>query len=217
MCRLSLSCVERFGILASWSRHLNKRLPKCSACPSRIRNRSGGRCSPMSRSCASCARKSTRASARSMRDREECPASPISSGKRTGRRPKPGARRSGRPRRSVAWSTGGESGEGHDMSLPKPYHRNWRAVKAGPNSGYSSWDTSLIRSTRSHPFIMRAHKIVQADLERLFEYVEPSPESLQTFSYRIHELLMRACIEVKANFQSYFNRKYLHSSSRSFW
>jgi len=49
---------------------------------------------------------------------------------------------------------------------------------------------------------MRAYKIVQADLERLFEYVEPSPESLQTFSYRIHELLMRACIEVKANFKA---------------
>ena len=89
------------------------------------------------------------------------------------------------------------------MSLPKPYHRNWRAIKPGPNSGYSSW--AYIRDkeyAQSATHYVRAYKIIQADLERIFEYVEPSHESLQTFSYRIHELLMRTCIEVEANFKA---------------
>ena len=89
------------------------------------------------------------------------------------------------------------------MSLPKPYHRNWRAIKPGPNSGYSNWGYIIDKQYAQSPaHYVRAYKIVQADLERLFEYVEPSPESLQTFSYRIHELLMRVCIEVEANFKA---------------
>ena len=89
------------------------------------------------------------------------------------------------------------------MSLPKPYHRNWRAIKRGPNSGYSSWGYIRDREYAQSPaHYVRAYKIIQADLERLFEYIEPSSESLNTFSYRIHELLMRTCIEVEANFKA---------------
>lgn len=89
------------------------------------------------------------------------------------------------------------------MSLPKPYHRNWRAIKPGPNSGYSGWGYIIDKQYAQSPtHYVRAYQIIQADLERLFEYVEPSPESLQTFSYRIHELLMRTCIELEANFKA---------------
>jgi hypothetical protein len=31
------------------------------------------------------------------------------------------------------------------------------------------------------------------------DYVEPADQNLNTYSFRIHELLMRACIEVEAN------------------
>jgi hypothetical protein len=49
---------------------------------------------------------------------------------------------------------------------------------------------------------VRAYLMIQSDFERLCEYVEPSPESLATYSYRIHELLMRSCIEVEANLKA---------------
>ena len=65
---------------------------KWSACPPRIRNNSGGHCSLMSKSCAPCARTSTRASARSMQEKEENPASTISSDKRIARWPEQSAR-----------------------------------------------------------------------------------------------------------------------------
>jgi hypothetical protein len=89
------------------------------------------------------------------------------------------------------------------MSLPRPYHRNWRAIKPATNSGYSNWAYIIDKEYAKSPtHYVRAYKLLQADLEKLFEYVEPSSESLQTFSYRIHELLMRACIEVEANFKA---------------
>ncbi len=37
------------------------------------------------------------------------------------------------------------------------------------------------------------------DLQELFDYVEPSDTNLKCYSYRIYELLVRACIEVEAN------------------
>ena len=37
------------------------------------------------------------------------------------------------------------------------------------------------------------------DLQELFDYVEPADENLVCYSYRIHALLLRACVEVEAN------------------
>ncbi|HUG09616.1 MAG TPA: hypothetical protein VMM36_01310 [Opitutaceae bacterium] len=41
--------------------------------------------------------------------------------------------------------------------------------------------------------------LIEQDLKRLFDYIEPSDQNLPCYSYRIHELLLRACIEVEAN------------------
>jgi hypothetical protein len=40
---------------------------------------------------------------------------------------------------------------------------------------------------------------LQKDVLELFDYIEPSDQNLPCHSYRIHELLMRACMEVEAN------------------
>jgi hypothetical protein len=37
------------------------------------------------------------------------------------------------------------------------------------------------------------------DVQHLFDYVEPSDANLPCYSYRIHELLLRTCVEVEAN------------------
>jgi hypothetical protein len=42
-------------------------------------------------------------------------------------------------------------------------------------------------------------------MQKLFEYIEPSNKNLGTYSYRIHELLLRTCIEVEANFKATLN------------
>ena len=49
---------------------------------------------------------------------------------------------------------------------------------------------------------MRALKIIQKDLFSLFDFIEPSNVNLQSYSFRTHELLMRTCIEIEANFKA---------------
>lgn len=89
------------------------------------------------------------------------------------------------------------------MSIGRPFHRNYRGMKNGPNSGFSQWayitDSSYAESPEKY---IRGFQIIQDDLEKLFQYVEPSNASLDTYSYRIHELLMRCCIEIEANFKA---------------
>ncbi len=46
---------------------------------------------------------------------------------------------------------------------------------------------------------VRAFEVLQQDLLRLFEYIEPGDDNEATFSFRCLELLMRACGEVEAN------------------
>jgi hypothetical protein len=46
---------------------------------------------------------------------------------------------------------------------------------------------------------IRAFQILQKDLIELFDYVEPADKNKECYSYRIHELHTRACIEVEAN------------------
>lgn len=47
-----------------------------------------------------------------------------------------------------------------------------------------------------------AFEIIQKDLVELFDYVEPDDINLSTFSYRIHQLFVRCCIEIEANFKA---------------
>jgi hypothetical protein len=91
-----------------------------------------------------------------------------------------------------------------DVGHPRPFHRIHRPVSRDlPNAGFSSW--AYIRDpayAKIPGHYTLAYLLIENDLNRLFEYVEPSDTSLATFSFRIHELLMRACIEVEANCKS---------------
>lgn len=89
------------------------------------------------------------------------------------------------------------------MSFDKPFHRNFRPVKEAKNSGYSSWAYIVDHSYSENPeYYTRAFSIIQEDVIKLFEYVEPCDINESTYSFRIHELLMRICIEIEANFKA---------------
>lgn len=89
------------------------------------------------------------------------------------------------------------------MSFDKPFHRNYRPVIEGHNSGYSNWAYIVDQSYSTNPeYYTRAFSIIQEDVNKLFEYVEPSDVNSATYSFRIHELLIRICIEVEANFKA---------------
>jgi hypothetical protein len=89
------------------------------------------------------------------------------------------------------------------VSLSKPFHRNYRAMKPGPQSGYSGWAYILDRDyAKNAEHYVRAFILIQNDLQSIFEYVEPSAECRTPYSYRIHALLMRTCVELEANFKA---------------
>ena len=46
---------------------------------------------------------------------------------------------------------------------------------------------------------VRAFKLLQDDLKHLFEYVEPADGNSGSYSFRVHEISLRACVEVEAN------------------
>lgn len=89
------------------------------------------------------------------------------------------------------------------MPLPKPFYRNVRGMKPGPNSGYSGWAYIEDRDYADNPaHYTRSLLMILGDLRSIFEFVEPSEEGRTAFSYRIHALLVRTCIEIEANFKA---------------
>lgn len=91
------------------------------------------------------------------------------------------------------------------MALNKPFHRNYRKMKDGHNSGYSNWAYTVDHKYANHPeHYTRAFIIIQQDIVNLFEFIEPCDNNNSTYSFRIHELLMRTCMEVEANFKAIF-------------
>lgn len=86
------------------------------------------------------------------------------------------------------------------MPVIKPYKRTCRQFvdgryTEGGRSGYIKHE--LYAKSPSH--FVRAFFVLQSDFDKLCQFVEPSDTNLNTYSFRIHELLCRICIEVEAN------------------
>ena len=86
------------------------------------------------------------------------------------------------------------------MGLTKPYKRTIRQLKDGSytNSGNSQYIKHPDYANSPEKYI-RSFLLIQDDVQKLFEYVEPADKNKETYSYRIHELFIRVCIEVEAN------------------
>lgn len=102
------------------------------------------------------------------------------------------------------------------MPINIPYHRNYRELIKSNNSGYSSWAFIVDKEYAKSPHhYTRGFLILQDDIKTLFEYIEPADINLPTFSYRIHELLMRTCTEVEANFKAILRENIYSPTYRS--
>jgi hypothetical protein len=86
------------------------------------------------------------------------------------------------------------------MSIDQPYRRTVRQLHDGSyaNGGDGRY-VQHQKYAKDGAHYVRAYLLLQKDLLELIDYVEPADENLGCYSYRIHELLMRACIEVEAN------------------
>ncbi|MEW6172200.1 MAG: hypothetical protein AB1510_03930 [Bacillota bacterium] len=77
------------------------------------------------------------------------------------------------------------------MPLPKPYFRIYRPGSSGYERDPRYADDRIS--------LCRGFALIESDLKRIFEYVEPADNNLQTYSHRIYELFLRACTEFEAN------------------
>lgn len=91
------------------------------------------------------------------------------------------------------------------MSQPKPF---FLTVRQFADDEYSEGGRARYVSHREYSIkpsnYIRAFLLLQKDLLELFNYIEPADKSLETYSFRIHELLVRTCIEIEANFRAIF-------------
>ena len=89
------------------------------------------------------------------------------------------------------------------MSVNRPYIRTCRqfvdgSYTEGGRGGYMVHP----KFAQSPSQYIRAFLLLLKDLQELFDYVEPADNNLSCYSYRIHALLLRACVEVEANFKA---------------
>jgi hypothetical protein len=86
------------------------------------------------------------------------------------------------------------------VGIMRPYRRNCRQFNDGSyaNSGKSRYIEHPKYAKDPDKYI-RPFLLIQKDLQKLFDYIEPSDTNLKCHSYRVHEILLRACIEVEAN------------------
>lgn len=86
------------------------------------------------------------------------------------------------------------------MGISKPYKRTARIFVDGSYKNSGKGEYILHQNYAESPAnFIRAFLLIQQDVLELFNYVEPSDTNLNTYSHRIHELLLRTCVEVEAN------------------
>jgi hypothetical protein len=82
----------------------------------------------------------------------------------------------------------------------KPYRRTVRIFTNNTYSDSGRWMYVLHKNYADSPAnFVRAFLLIQKDVLELFDYIEPSDTNLSTHSHRIHELLLRTCVEIEAN------------------
>lgn len=84
-----------------------------------------------------------------------------------------------------------------------PYKRTVRQFKDNSYSNNQNNDYIDHPDFADNPSqYIRGFMLIQKDIQNLFDYIEPADQNLSTFSYRVHELFIRTCIEIEANFKA---------------
>ncbi len=91
------------------------------------------------------------------------------------------------------------------MSISRPFRRTTRQLVDGSYAinGAGAYVMHPRYASSPQNFI-RAFEVLQKDFVKLLDYIEPADANLPCFSYRIHELLTRASIEIEANCRAIF-------------
>ncbi|HXU29307.1 MAG TPA: hypothetical protein VN851_01915 [Thermoanaerobaculia bacterium] len=86
------------------------------------------------------------------------------------------------------------------MPVHRPYRRTCRQFVDGSYTEGGRWEYMLHpKFAQSPEHYVRAFILLLKDVQELFDYIEPADVNLTCYSYRVHALLLRACVEVEAN------------------
>jgi hypothetical protein len=89
------------------------------------------------------------------------------------------------------------------MPNAKPLYRTYRPMLDGKPAGRDNPNYILDPIfAKDGARYVRAFLLIQKELQSIFEFVEPSDLCRKAYSFRIHALLVRACIEIEANFKA---------------
>lgn len=78
------------------------------------------------------------------------------------------------------------------MKLNQPYYRIAR-----PDAFIEYCEDERYANDRS--MLCRSYKMLENDLKKVFEFIEPCDDNLNAYSHRLYELLLRACTEFETN------------------
>ena len=85
--------------------------------------------------------------------------------------------------------------------IDKPFKRTVRQLIGGSYRDSGNGLYVLDKEYSDDPqHYVRAFLLIQEDLLEIFRFVDPNDLNDQTISLKIHELLVRTCIEIEANF-----------------
>ena len=103
------------------------------------------------------------------------------------------------------------------MSIQKPYHRFYRKFVGDNLQGVNFYDYMTVRDYAEQPeMYVRTFNMIQNDVQKLFEYVEPADRNLETYWMQIYNIFLRICVEVEANFKAIL-RENIYSKNPAWW
>ena len=101
------------------------------------------------------------------------------------------------------------------MPETRPYYRTVRCFVRSQNSGWSAWQYVHHPAYAVSPQrFVQGYLMIQKDLAHILENVEADDRNGLVFGYRLHELLMRTCVEVEANFKAILKANLFTSTRR---
>ncbi len=90
------------------------------------------------------------------------------------------------------------------MSIQKPYYRIMRPMVRKQGMVTDNLFQPYLTDNRyasDRSTLCNAYKLIENDLKKLFEFIEPSDDNFHVYSHRTYELLLRAATEVETNFK----------------
>jgi len=92
------------------------------------------------------------------------------------------------------------------MSVNRPYRRTIRQFTDDEYAEGGRWKyIQHSKFAESPEHYIRAFLLIQKDLQQIFDFVEPADGNLGCYSFRIHEIFLRACVEVEVNCKAILN------------